>query len=69
MKRTLEGIALAGELLLRQALEAIRAHRAAEENGASIEEVARLRLLADSLYNAAIDYQLVAAGQPPSTIQ
>ncbi|MFG0466647.1 hypothetical protein ACF8LF_18740 [Pseudomonas putida] len=69
MKRTLEGIALAGEPLLRQALLAIREHRAAEENGASIEEVERLRLLADSLYNAAIDYQLVAAGQPPSTIQ
>ncbi|RAM67829.1 hypothetical protein GT37_19935 [Pseudomonas putida] len=69
MKRTLEGIALAGEPLLRQALESIREHRAAEENGASIEEVERLRLLADSLYNAAIDYQLVAAGHPPSTIQ
>ncbi|EJT83058.1 hypothetical protein PPS11_40455 [Pseudomonas putida S11] len=50
-------------------MEAIREHRAAEENGASIEEVERLRLLADSLYNAAIDYQLVVAGQPPSTIQ
>ncbi len=69
MKRTFEGIALAGEPLLRQALEAIRALRAAEENGASFEEVERLRLLADSLYNAAIDYQLVAAGQPPTTIQ
>lgn len=69
MKRTFEGIALAGEPLLRQALEAIRAHRAAEESGASFEEVERLRLLADSLYNAAIDYQLVAAGQPPFTIQ
>ncbi|UPK86826.1 hypothetical protein [Pseudomonas sp. A2] len=69
MKRTLAGIALAGEPLLRQALEAIRAHRAAEENGSPIEEVERLRLLADSLYNAAIDYQLVAAAQPPTTIQ
>ncbi len=69
MKRTLEGIALAGEPLLSQALEAIRAHRAAEENGASFEEVERLRLLADSLYNAVIDYQLIAAGQPPSNIQ
>ena len=67
MKRTLEGMALAGEPLLRDALEAIRAHRDAEEGGAPLEEVERLRLLADSLYNAVIDYQLIAAGQPPST--
>jgi len=69
MKRTLEGMALAGEPLLRDALEAIRAHRDAEEGGAPLEEVERLRLLADSLYNAVIDFQLIVAGQPPSTIQ
>jgi hypothetical protein len=68
MKRTLEGMALAGEPLLRDALEAIRAHRDAEEGGAPFDEVERLRLLADSLYNAVIDYQLIAAGQPPYTM-
>lgn len=69
MKRTLEGMALAGEPLLRDALEAIRAHRDAEEGGAPLEEIERLRLIADSLYNAVIDFQLIVAGQPPSTIQ
>lgn len=69
MKRTLEGMALAGEPLLREALEAIRAHHAAEEKGSPEEEVERLRLLADSLYEAVIDYQLIVAGQAPSTIQ
>lgn len=49
MKRTLEGMAKAGELLLREALEAIGAHRNAQDVGESPEELQRLRLLADSL--------------------
>lgn len=69
MKRTLEGMALAGEPLLLKALEAVRAHRDAETGGAPTEEVERLRLLADSLYQAVIDYQLIKAGRAPTTIQ
>lgn len=62
MKRTLEGMALAGEPLLRQALETIRALHRAEDAGASADELARLRLLADSLYHAVVDHQLLVTG-------
>lgn len=68
MKRTLEGKAKAGEPLLREALEAIRAHRDAVAGGAPLEEVERLRLLADSLYRAVVDFQLLEAGALPESI-
>lgn len=68
MKRTLEGMALAGEPLLREALEAIRAHRDAEAGGAPWEEVARLQMLADSLYEAVVDFQLLVSGDLPDAI-
>lgn len=68
MKRTLEGMALAGEPLLWKALEAVRAHRDAETGGAPPEEVERLRLLAESLYQAVLDFQLIAAGHLPDKI-
>lgn len=68
MKRTLEGMALAGEPLMRQALEAIRAHRDAEKAGAPWEEVARLQMLADSLYEAVVDFQLLVSGDLPDGI-
>ncbi|WP_085615381.1 MULTISPECIES: hypothetical protein [unclassified Pseudomonas] len=59
----------AGEPLLREALEAIRAHQAAVDAGRPADEVERLRLLADSLYEAVLDYQLIQAGRAPATIQ
>lgn len=62
MKRTLIGITEAGEPLLRQALEAIRAYNAAEAQGLSKVEVDRLRLEADHLYQTVIDYQLYKGG-------
>ena len=62
MKRTLEGMAKAGDPLLREALEAIREHRNAQEGGAPPEEVERLRLLADSLLHEVADYQFLEAG-------
>jgi len=68
MKRTLEGMALAGEPLLRQALEAIRAHRDAEAGGAPWQEVKRLQMLADSLYEAVVNYQLLVSGDLPYAI-
>lgn len=68
VKRTLIGMAEAGEPLLRQALEALHQLHEAEDAGVSEPEVERLRLLADSLYQAVNDFQLVNAGQSPSTI-
>lgn len=68
MKRTLIGMIEAGEPLMQQALDALRKHQQAEADGLPETEVNHLRLLADSLYQAVIDYQLVKAGQPPSTI-
>ncbi|WP_282362126.1 hypothetical protein [Pseudomonas sp. PS01300] len=68
MKRTLEDMTKAGEPLMREALEAIRAHRDAMAGGAPREEVERLRLLADSLYHALMDFQLLEAGQLPEPI-
>lgn len=68
MKRTVEGIAQAGELLVRQALDATLAHQSAQDRGASPEEVERLRLLADFLYYAVVDFQLLEAGNLPESI-
>lgn len=68
-KRTFIGIVEAGEPLIQQAIDAIRKYHEAKDMGAPAAEVERLRLLADSLYQAVTDYQLLAAGHPPSTIQ
>lgn len=62
MKRTILGMADAGEPLLQQALQAIRAHQQAVHEGRSAEEIERLRLEADHLYQTVIDYQLHKAG-------
>jgi len=62
MKRTLQGMAEAGEPLLRQALAAIRAFNLAESEGRPDEELKRLKLEADHLYQTVIDYQLQKAG-------
>lgn len=68
-KRTFIGMTEAGEPLLREALEAIRAHQVAVDAGRPADEVERLRLLADSLYEAVLDFQLIQAGRAPATIQ
>ncbi|WP_371317083.1 hypothetical protein [Pseudomonas sp. G5001] len=54
MKRTLLGMAEAGEPLLQQALQAIRAHQKAVDEGLAAEEIERLRLEADHLYQTVI---------------
>lgn len=51
-------MAEAGEPLLEQALEAIRAHQKAVDEGRPADQVDRLRLEADDLYQTVIDYQL-----------
>lgn len=62
VKRTLLGMAEAGEPLLRQALEAIRAYNDAVAQDRPPAEIERLRLAADHLYQTVIDYQLHKAG-------
>lgn len=47
------------DLPMRDALEAIKAHRDARDGGAPREEVKRLQLLADELYKAVIEYRLM----------
>ncbi|QJQ20813.1 hypothetical protein HG549_13080 [Pseudomonas sp. SK] len=62
MKRTLLGMAEAGEPLLKQALEAIRAYNEAIAQGRPEADLERLRVQADHLYQTVIDYQLHKAG-------
>ncbi|WGV23115.1 hypothetical protein QIY50_24645 [Pseudomonas putida] len=69
MNRSILGMIEAGEPLIQQAIEAMREYHQAQDHGAPPEEVERLRLLADSLYQAVLDYQLIQAGRAPATIQ
>jgi len=62
MKGTVGGVALAGEPLLKQALEAVRDHQKAVKDDAFAGEIERLRLLADSLFQTVVDYQLFKRG-------
>lgn len=68
MKRTIGGMVEAGEPLIRQAVDALRLYHQAKAAGAAPEEVERLRLLADSLFQAVTDYQLRSIGHQQPTI-
>ncbi|WGV21949.1 hypothetical protein QIY50_07045 [Pseudomonas putida] len=57
-KRTFIGMVEAGEPLIQQAIDALRAYHEAQDRGASPEEVERLHLLAESLFQVVSDYQL-----------
>ncbi|MNW18680.1 hypothetical protein D3C71_2183370 [compost metagenome] len=48
----------AGEPLIQQAVDAMRQYHDAQDVGAPAAEVERLRLLAESLFQAVTDYQL-----------
>ncbi len=65
MKRTIEGMIEAGEPLIREAIEALRAYHNAQDAGGSVEEIERLRLIAESSFQAVTDYQLYALGHQP----
>lgn len=52
----------AGEPLLRQALQAIREHQQAVDEGQPDDVMERLPIEADHLYQTVIDYQLHKAG-------
>ena len=47
----------AGEPLMQEALEALRAYHEAQAEGRSTEEVERLRVVADERFKATSDYQ------------
>ncbi|MNP29893.1 hypothetical protein D3C76_1229410 [compost metagenome] len=57
-KRTIIGLIEAGEPLIQQAVDAMRQYHDAQDVGAPAAEVERLRLLAESLFQAVTDYQL-----------
>lgn len=57
-KRTFIGMVEAGEPLTQQAIDAMREYHQAQDRGAPAEEIERLRLLAESLFQAVSDYQL-----------
>ncbi|MCE5976628.1 hypothetical protein [Pseudomonas sp. JR33AA] len=57
-KRTFIGMVEAGEPLIQQAIDAMREYHQAQELGAPPDEVERLRLLAESLFQVVSDYQL-----------
>ncbi|MFT2157987.1 hypothetical protein [Pseudomonas putida] len=62
MKRTILGMAEAGEPLLQQALDANRAYLAALDQNRPAAEVERLRMEADHLFQTVINYQLYKDG-------
>ncbi|KLJ14526.1 hypothetical protein G1E_32385 [Pseudomonas sp. TJI-51] len=55
---TFIGLVEAGEPPIHQAIDAMRQYHEAEAAGQPQEEVERLRLLAESLFQAVSDYQL-----------
>lgn len=57
-KRTFIGMVEAGDQLIQQAIDAMREYHQAQDRGAPPEEVERLRLLAESLFQVVSDYQL-----------
>lgn len=57
-KRTFIGMVEAGEPLIQQAVDAMRLYHEAQDNGAPVDEVERLKVLAESLFQAVSDYQL-----------
>ncbi|MNP52914.1 hypothetical protein D3C76_1473390 [compost metagenome] len=68
MKKTLAGIIEAGEPLIQQAIDAQRRYHAAQDAGQPAKEVERLRLEAESLYQAVTEYQLRSLGGPARSL-
>ncbi|MCP6697687.1 hypothetical protein D3C77_20000 [compost metagenome] len=68
MKKTLAGVIEAGEPLIQQAIETQRQYHTAQDAGRPAEEVERLRLLAESLFQAVTEYQLRSLGGPARSL-
>ena len=62
-KRTFIRMVEAGEPLIQQAIDAMREYHQAQDRGGSPGEIERLRLLAESLFQAVSDYQLRAVAK------
>ncbi|MBC3410701.1 MULTISPECIES: hypothetical protein [Pseudomonas] len=67
VKRTIEGMIEAGEPLIQEAIAALRRYHEAQAAGEPPAQVERLRLIAESAYQAVTDYQLYALGHQPLT--
>ncbi|WP_150776858.1 hypothetical protein [Pseudomonas fluorescens] len=67
MKKTLTGVIEAGEPLIQEAIDALRRYHAAQDAGQPAKEVERLRLEAESLYQAVTEYQLRSLGGEGAT--
>lgn len=67
MKRTIQGLAEAGDQLIQQAIDATRKYHEAKDMGAPAAEVERLKSLADSLYQAVTEFQLKSRGEAEDT--
>ncbi|KDN98893.1 hypothetical protein [Pseudomonas donghuensis] len=68
MKKTLAGVIEAGEPLIQQAIDAQRRYHEAQDAGQPAKEVERLRLEAESLYQAVTEYQLRSLGGPARSL-
>ncbi|MNP71029.1 hypothetical protein D3C76_1673520 [compost metagenome] len=66
-KRTFLGLIEAGEPLIQQAIDAMRVYHEAQARSAPPLEVERLRVLAESLFQAVADYQLMVLGHQTPT--
>lgn len=65
MKRTIKGLAEAGEEPIQKAIDAQRRLRQAEDAGAPPRELELLRALADLRYRLVTDHQLITRGKAP----
>ncbi|WP_422403871.1 hypothetical protein [Pseudomonas sp. GZD-209] len=65
MKRTIEGMAAAGEEMIQKAIDAQRRLRQAEADGVSPEEIELFRAVADLRYRLVTDHQLITRGKAP----
>lgn len=66
MKRAIRGLADAGEPFILETAAALRRYHEVQDAGESAEQVERLRVLAESAYQAATDYQLYATASSRS---
>lgn len=67
MKRTIQGLTEAGDQLIQQTIDATRKYHEAKDMGAPPAEVERLKLLADSLYQAVTEFQNKSRGETGDT--
>lgn len=68
MKRTIDGLAEAGEPLILEAIAALRRYHEAQDGNEPPVQVERLRLIVESAYQAVTDFQLYASDRQPLTM-